>query len=101
MKEFINIGSSPAEEDCFQTGDARCLRECRIYKRQLEREFPGGDFRVKSFPHDFGSYWEVVAYYNPEDEKETDLAFQAESEASPSWDDLALAEMAELCKELA
>ena len=99
MKNFINIGSSPAEEDCFQLGDARCRRECLIYKRQLEREFPEGDFRIKAFPHDFGEYLEVVAYYDTEDEEATDLAFEAECDASQVWDKLALAEITELRKE--
>ena len=63
VSDFLNIGSSPSEEDCFPVGHPLAHQECEIYREQLEREFPKGDFRVKGFPHDFGRYYEVVAVF--------------------------------------
>lgn len=85
MSDYLNIGSTPAEESCLPAGHPNARRECTIYCRQLEREFPGGNFRVKGFPHDFGTYYEVVAGLGTELEREA--AFAAEGEVSPTWDE--------------
>lgn len=95
MKEYINIGSAPMEEDCVQVTDKEpyiedMKIECQIFKRYLQRRWPEGDFRIKSFQHDFGTYYEVCAFY--ENEKETEAAFAAEGEAD-KWDDEAKAEL--------
>lgn len=58
---------------------------CRLFKEQLEEQFPEGDFRVKSFQHDFGTYLEVVAYYDTDmDDDRMKVAFEAESDAYES-----------------
>lgn len=62
--------------------------ECRIFRDQLQRLWPEGDFAVKSFPHDFGAYFEVVAYYD--DEITSDAAFDAEANTPANWDEQAL-----------
>lgn len=97
MRDYLNIGSTPTEEECFPCGHPLAHRECRIYCEQLKREFPRGVFTVKSFPHDFGSYYEVVAWYNAEEESEAmTAAFDAESSAHPYWDAYAAPEILEL-----
>ncbi len=94
MSDYLNIGSTPAEESCLPAGHPNARRECAIYCRQLEREFPEGNFRVKGFPHDFGTYYEVVAGLGTELEQEA--AFEAEGEASPTWDEGAKVELSQL-----
>jgi hypothetical protein len=89
VSNFLNIGSSPSEEDCFGVGNPLAHRECEIYREQLEREFPAGDFRVKGFPHDFGRYYEVVAVFGVGEDEQTQAAWEAEGGASPVWDELA------------
>lgn len=91
MSDYINIGSTPAEESCLPAGHPNARRECEIYRRQLEREFPDGNFRVKGFPHDFGTYYEVVAGLGTELEQKA--ALEAEGEASPTWDEEARKEL--------
>ena len=56
MRDYINIGSAPVEEQCAQVGRdnyrAMARLECRAFKEQLERKFPNGEFGIKSFPHE-------------------------------------------------
>jgi hypothetical protein len=96
MSDFLNIGSSPSEEDCFGVGNPLAHQECDIYREQLEREFPAGDFRVKGFPHDFGRYYEVVAVFGIGEDEQTQAAWEAEGGASPVWDELAAGKIAAL-----
>lgn len=94
--EYINIGSTPADEDCLPIGHPLAREETAIYRRQLEREFPAGRFSVKAFPHDFGTYYEVVAWYGNElDDTENEAAFYAEC-GRGEWDEEALAELVAL-----
>jgi len=99
MRDYIEIGSSPAGESCAQMGADNFERlskiECRVFKNQLERMFPDGVFGVKSFPHDYGNYREVVAYYEDGNEKMTDAAFAAERQTPEFWDALAEEELHE------
>ena len=95
MQDFINIGSTPCNEECASVGSDHYSTyakiECRAYIAQLQRLYPEpecGYFKIKSFPHDFGTYYEVVAVYDEEDEESTKWAFDAESGAE-EWDDQA------------
>lgn len=106
--EYLNIGSTPPDEACAQLGHPDYQRvsriECEVYALQLRRELrekfsvpetTGLPVRlaVKVFPHDFGSYREVVCYYNPSDERSTEMAFYCESEASSTWDAISREEL--------
>ena len=67
-KRYIELGTVPMSEDCFQAGFAteKQLRdEAIVYRKQLQRMFPEGDFCAEACPHDFGNYYEVVIYYEP------------------------------------
>lgn len=98
--DYLTIGTVPANEDCQQVGanyDGSIARkECNAFINQLRREFgkepEGVRLAVKSFPHDFGSYLEVVCYYS-DDNKARDYAFKCESEASCEWDEQAKLEL--------
>jgi len=96
MRDYLSIGSAPCDEECAQVGSpdysTQARIECRAYMEQLRRLYPepqGGYFKLKSFPHDFGSYYEVVAVYDTEDEEPTNWAFDAEAGAE-NWDEEAL-----------
>ena len=72
--DYMEIGSSPSDEDCAQLGsdnyDVLSRIELNAYVHQLERMFPyvkNSDslkFAVKRFNHDFGTYAEVVIYFD-------------------------------------
>ena len=93
MRAYIELGSTPAEEDCAQVGwenyDTLSMIETKVYKEQLKRTFKligGMSFSIKSFPHDFGSYKEVVVNYDDANEQEVDLAFEIENNQPGKWD---------------
>ena len=109
MFDYINIGITPADEDCTQVvKNQECnylpkqKQECRMYVAQLKRQFgePPVDarFEIKTFEHDFGPYCEVVCWYRqPEDDEETtdsfEYALQCESQAWQQWDEVAQGEL--------
>ena len=95
--EYLELGASPANEDCVQVGSDNyrelALEECRRYKRQLIKQFQESydtgliGFQIKAFPHDFGSYYEVCVLFNEDDEKSCQLAYDVEAQAWPEWRD--------------
>ena len=97
MIETLNIGATPNEEDCAQVGSAdykeRARTECRAYMEQIRKHYPepeNGCLAVKRFPHDFGTYYEVVAYYDPEDSTASRWAFDIEGDdlgVLATWDE--------------
>ena len=103
-KDYINIGPSPYGEDCAQVGEdnyrTKARRECVAYVNQLRRvhgaEPEGAQLVVKSFPHDFGSYYEVCCYYDEGFPASVDYAFKCEGESPEQWDDEAKAELVAL-----
>lgn len=101
MRSYLTIGSSPAGESCAQVGspdyNRRMRAETRAFINQLTRLFgapPGNaDFRVKSSPHDFGTYYEVVVAYDDDAPEEVKFAFHVENNTPEAWDDEALKEL--------
>lgn len=100
MRDYIDIGSTPANEDCEQLGpnyDAQKARkECRAFIHQILRELgpepEGANLAIKSNPHDFGTYLEVVCYFDDKNEKARNYAFRCEDTAV-DWDTIARREL--------
>jgi len=95
MREYLELGPVPCDEKCEQVGHdcdyQKMNRESREYANQLARMFPGWEeancsFGVKSFSHDFGSYYETVVKYYPDDEKSAEFAFNVENNLPAEWD---------------
>jgi len=86
MLDYLHIGATPSDEPCIQTGaDYYNLLqkiECRYYRKALIEHYgepPGeANLRTKGSPHDFGTYYEVVIYFNPDNEEETKYAIEIE-----------------------
>ena len=93
MKAYLIIGPSPHEEDCVQLGSpnyyADSMRECQAFIKLIRNcvgeEPEGAILRVKSFPHDFGTYHEVVCWYETNSAEATEYAYRVESEAPARW----------------
>lgn len=87
MRDYITIGSVPCDEDCAQVGDenysVKAKAECRRYIEALIAHYgdgPDGTYlTVKGFPHDFGTYYEVVCVYDDDDAESVDYAFKVEA----------------------
>ena len=92
MREYINIGSSPCEEDCVQVGAqdyvSKSRKECQRFINKIREicgvEPEGAQLATKSFPHDFGTYHEVVCYFDMGTPSE-DYAYHVESYAPTTW----------------
>jgi hypothetical protein len=92
--EKLYLGPTPAEEPCAQLGQPnyheQALKECRAYIRQLARRFgeppPGTRFAQSRETHDFGSYFEVVVWYDPEDEASREFALRVDDDLPARWD---------------
>jgi hypothetical protein len=100
--QIMNIGPVPCEENAAQVGrtdyDEQSLRECKVFKRMLERLHPVpadalASLIVKSFPHDFGSYREVCVRYEDTDPVATAYAFDLERDTPEQWDAIARYEL--------
>jgi hypothetical protein len=90
MKNYLELGPVPADENCQQVGTPgydhdKDTADLRRYKAMLEKRWPEAHFGIKSFPHDFGTYREVVVYYDDEDENP--IAFEIEANLPWTWDE--------------
>jgi hypothetical protein len=100
--DYLSIGSVPCEEECAQVGRpdyyTNTRIECTAFKNQLLRVFsepPASTwFAVKSFPHDFGTYHEVVCHFDEDSEESRNYAFNAESNTPMKWDEESKKELA-------
>lgn len=101
MRDFVTLGPTPANEECVSVGSDdysdRVWKETYTFVRQIRREIGpevgSAELRVKAFPHDFGTYHEVVCYYDPEDEEGMRYAYRCENESPETWDDEARREL--------
>ena len=95
MRDYITLGSAPCGEDCVQLGDENYRRliwqECGRYIAQLRKQFgpepEGCELKVKAFRHDFGTYHEVVCYYDEENEIAENYAYEIEGNLPELWED--------------
>jgi hypothetical protein len=102
MRPYVDVGSAPTLEDCAQVGSPdyaeRGNRKCRAHLRQPRRIFgeepDGAHFGIKANPHDFGTYYSVVCYYDDRHPDSVDYAFRCESELPEHWDNQARQELA-------
>ena len=93
-RDYISLSSTPYGEDCAQVGSEgysqRMRAETAAYIAQLKREHgeppPGARLYVKSFPHDFGTYHEVVVEYEVGNEDAEAYAFTLDENQPEYWD---------------
>lgn len=109
MKDYLEIGPVPCNENCAQLGEDNFRNRANIemdtYIEQLYRQFgekilnTSVSFRKKWFAHDFGNYGEVVISYDDEDENHH-IIYEIERELPENWDDEAKAEIEKRMTEL-
>ena len=96
MKDYISISCTPYAEDCVQVGEEnyakRAKEECRrflkLIRKKLGPEPEGAQLKIRGFPHDFGTYYEVACEYNDfEFPQSIDYAYACESDGPQTWDD--------------
>ena len=95
MRDYIDIGSSPSDEECAQVESPNygsrareeCTRFLQLIRQVLGPEPEGAQLSVKSNPHDFATYYSVVCYFEDNDEEASQYALLCESEAPRTWAD--------------
>ncbi len=101
MKDSIDLSCVPFDEPCAQVGDPdyqqNSVKECRAYIGQLRRMFgpepEGCKLKMKSNPHDFGSYLSVVCMFEADNDTHLEYAFKLDADGPAHWDELARAEL--------
>jgi hypothetical protein len=101
MRDYLNIGSSPPDEDCAQMGSPgyhekareECTRYIELLRQVCGKEPRGARLAVKGFQHDAGpmgmdidTYHEVVCHYDDDIPVSVDYAYHLESHGPQSWD---------------
>jgi len=75
MHDYIAIGCVPSDEECLPVRHPGALEECCRFRDLIEEVYPpvfAGYLKVVPNSHDFGTYYEVHAFYNtdiPESEQ--------------------------------
>lgn len=96
MRDYIELGSAPIEEDCIQVSSSKpyfeeMRDECRRYKELLNKVCPipkstKAYYSIKFFSHDFGGYLEVCIFFDDEDEEACNFAYKLENELPLRWE---------------
>jgi len=93
--DYLTLGTTPYEEDCAQVGSedyySAAKKEASKYVALL-RELFGDErdhfcvYKLKSFPHDFGTYYEVCIVFDDNDAESTQFAYFIEDMLPSRWD---------------
>jgi hypothetical protein len=94
MRDYFCLGPTPSEEDCAQVGQqdyrknalSECQRYIELIRDTLGPEPEGAELAIKSFPHDFGTYYEVVIWFESNDAAALAYAVRCEDEAPRTWE---------------
>jgi hypothetical protein len=94
MRDYLTIGSAPCDEDCAQVGQPNdiwqarkeCQRFIQLIRKTLGPEPEGARLAVKSSPHEFGDYLEVVCHFDTDVPAAVDYASRCESNAPATWE---------------
>src|SRR5258708_26025810 len=95
MREYLELGQAPYNEMPAQVGAphyrTNAIRECQTFiqaiRNYLGPEPEGALLSYKGFPHDFGTYYEVICYYDPALPQSVNYAFRCERESPATWKD--------------
>ena len=95
LDEMAMTSTAPPMETCVSVGEDDYMPRARVeaeryvelIRQKLGSEPPGAHLRVKSCPHDFGSYLDVVCVFDAEDQAAAEYAYMCESDGPKSWSD--------------
>lgn len=90
MQEYINIGSSPCDEDCAKVGAANYHELSKLELAAFQKAIiakcgeppDGARLGIKDR--------EVVCFYDPENEKATEYAFKCEGDSPATWEEVGM-----------
>ena len=94
MRDYIYIGSAPADEPCVQVDPnvdylpamrAECARYRDLIRQALGPEPEGARLSIRAEDHDFGTYLVVVCAFDDDLPESVEYAYRAESDAPATW----------------
>ena len=93
--DYVELGTAPINEDCVNVGQENYEElvkdECNRFKELLVRMFGeppvGATYCTKSFPHDFGTYYEVCVKYDVWNKEAEDFAYLVQDNLPETWGD--------------
>ena len=93
MIDYLEIGATPAEENCEQLGPnydpekarAECRRFIAAIRATVGPEPEGARLVIRSNRHDFGTYYEVAVRFDSDNETAEDYAYRVETGAPVRW----------------
>lgn len=97
MMDCFELGSAPWDEECVQviTGKdyhQEMREECMRFGRAIEKKFPPPNdnafLTIKSFAHDFGTYYEVCVRFDDRDADAVEYAYMLEDSLPGTWKEL-------------
>lgn len=94
MRDFFTLDQTPCDEPCASVGepdyDEKALAQCRRFIGLLRQTFglepDGTRLSIKSFPHDFGTYYSVVCYFSHGIPASAAYARRCEDDAPTTWE---------------
>ncbi len=94
MENYFTLGPTPRDESCACVGEddymprarAECKRFIALLRKKFGPEPEGAHFAVKSFMHDFGTYHEVVCWFDTDISESVEYAQRCEDDAPATWE---------------
>ncbi len=94
MRDFFTLDQTPCDEPCASVGEPdyeeKALAQCRRFIGLLRQTFglepDGTRLSIKSFPHDFGTYYSVVCYFSHGIPASAAYARRCEDDAPTTWE---------------
>jgi hypothetical protein len=95
MRDYIEFETTPSDEPCVQVGHDLyrpiASMEAQLMKSQLEELLLTKysdiliNITITQCPHDFGTYYELRAYYDGDNEKQSEQAFFLDNNYPEEW----------------
>lgn len=90
MRDYIDLGSTPFGESCIQCGQEGAREECDRYRDMCRTIFPQAAeynvrFITKGNSHDFGTYYEVNAVCDDNDDNAMSYAYWCQDNQPELW----------------
>lgn len=93
-RDYFSLGSAPYAEECVSVNPdedylpamrAECNRFIGVMRKIMGDEPPGAKLAIMSHSHDFGTYLDVVCYFDDQNELALDYAARCERDVPEFW----------------
>lgn len=94
MRDYLHLGPTPNEEKCAQVGvddyhskaHAECTRYIELLRKTFGPEPEGAQLRIKYEGHDFGTYLDVVCYFDDMFPDSIKYAYDLDANVPQTWE---------------